>query len=258
MKITRFEKFWQVLSPLFEKKKSRGRPAKHAVKDILKAIVWILDTGSQWRNLPKEFPPKSTVHYWHQRWSEDGMYELMATFLAQEAYDTDLINLAQSFIDGTFIRTKGSTDRVGKTKCGKGSKLMVLVAKDGFPLSIHLESAQIHESKLVEDTLDVSFLEDNPAHITGDKAYDSDPLDERLKRRGIMMNAPHRQNRKKPKTQSQEGLLHYPERWRVEDFNAKFQWARKALIRYEKKSINYLGFALLSTIGVMGQFLGIF
>jgi hypothetical protein len=44
------------------------------------------------------------------------------------------------------------------------------------------------------------FLKEKPQRLVGDKAYDSDPLDEALKEQGIEMIAPHRSNRKQGKT----------------------------------------------------------
>ena len=44
-------------------------------------------------------------------------------------------------------------------------------------------------------------MKEKPERLVGDKAYDSDPLDETLKEQGIEMIAPHRNNRKKRKTQ---------------------------------------------------------
>ena len=58
-----------------------------------------------------------------------------------------------------------------------------------------------HEVTLVQLTFDFYLIEDKPKNLIGDKAYDSDPLDEELKKEGVEMIAPHRQNRTKKKTQ---------------------------------------------------------
>ena len=55
-----------------------------------------------------------------------------------------------------------------------------------------------------------------PERVIADKAYNSDPLRARLKRRGIELIAPHRRNRKKPKTQEGRKLRRYRKRWKVE------------------------------------------
>jgi hypothetical protein len=68
----------------------------------------------------------------------------------------------------------------------------------------------------VEDTLDKRLVDEQPERLIGDRAYDSDPLDENLAARGISLIAPHKSNRKKPKTQDGRALRRYRRRWKVE------------------------------------------
>jgi DDE family transposase len=89
---------------------------------------------------------------------------------------------------------------VGKTKRGKGSKIMAVAGGIGLPIAISVGSASPHEVKLVEMTLESSFIEETPQRMIGDRAFDSDPLDKRLKVRSIEMIAAHRSNRKKEAT----------------------------------------------------------
>ncbi len=70
---------------------------------------------------------------------------------------------------------------MGKTKRGKGTKLMAVADRAGLPLAIYTESASPHEVKLVERTVTERFTDERPPRIIGDKAYDSDPLDKELK-----------------------------------------------------------------------------
>src|SRR3954466_3346915 len=85
---------------------------------------------------------------------------------------------------------------MGKTKRGKGTKIMAITDATGAVLSVSIESASPHEVTLVETTLEERFVEQMPEKLIGDRAYDSDPLDERLAEQGIEMIAPHRRNRK--------------------------------------------------------------
>ena len=87
--------------------------------------------------------------------------------------------------------------------------------------------------------------------MIGDKAYDSDPLDERLAISGIEMIAPHRANRKKPRTQDGRPLRRYRRRWKVE---RTFAWLfnfRRIVVRYEYRADNYLGFVHLACIIIL-------
>lgn len=52
-----------------------GRPAKHAKRDIVNAILYVAATGCQWRALPACYPNWNTVHRYHLAWSRDGTWE---------------------------------------------------------------------------------------------------------------------------------------------------------------------------------------
>ena len=69
---------------------------------------------------------------------------------------------------------------MGKTKRGKGTKIMAFSDGCSVPLALHAESASPHEVSLVEATLASAFLKEKPERLIGDKAYDSDPLDQTL------------------------------------------------------------------------------
>jgi transposase len=134
---------------------------------------------------------------------------------------------------------------VGKTKRGKGTKLMAVADGAGFPLAISVGSASPHEVKLVEDTLNRRFTEEMPERLIGDRAYDSDPLDERLQQQGIEMIAPHKSNRKKPATQDGRVLRRYKRRWKIERLFAWLQNFRRIQVRHDRSLNNYLAFVLL-------------
>ncbi len=78
---------------------------------------------------------------------------------------------------------------------------MVMADAHGWPLAVAVASASPHEVTLVETTLQNRFATESPEYLTGDRAYDSDPLDKQLVAKGIELIAPHRQNRQKLATQ---------------------------------------------------------
>ena len=122
----------------------------------------------------------------------------------------------------------------------------------GLPVAACTSSASPHEVKLVDDTLDACFLENVPEKITGDMAYDSDPLDERLaKERGVELIAPHKNNRVKPATQDGRALRRYRKRWKVERFFAWLQNFRRLVVRYEYHLSNFLAMVQLGCIVIL-------
>ncbi len=98
---------------------------------------------------------------------------------------------------------------------------------------------------LVEETLDKRFTKEKPERLIGDKAYDSDPLDERLQQQGIQLIAPHKSNRKKPATQDGRPLRRYVRRWKIERLFAWLQNFRRIEVRHDRILENYLAFVLL-------------
>jgi transposase len=119
------------------------------------------------------------------------------------------------------------------------------------PLSIHTESASPHEVTLVRATLASGFLKEKPRRLIGDKAYDSDPLDETLLEEGVEMIAPHRKNRKKKKTQDGRKLRRYKRRWKIERLFAWLYNFRRLVVRYEYKAENFLGMVQLGCIVIL-------
>ena len=129
---------------------------------------------------------------------------------------------------------------MGKTKRGKGTKLVVALADaSGLPISVCAASASPHEVTLVGEVLAAGFLEERPERLIGERAYDSDPLDAGLAEEGIEMIAPHWRNRKKPKTQDGRKLRRYKRRWKI--FQRLFAWLhnfRRLVVRYERRVQN--------------------
>jgi putative transposase len=64
---------WEIFAPLIPPAKPGGRPRKWPTPEILNAIFYLLRSGCQWRMLPREFPPCSTVHhyYYFRMWRKE-------------------------------------------------------------------------------------------------------------------------------------------------------------------------------------------
>jgi transposase len=140
---------------------------------------------------------------------------------------------------------------VGKTKRGKGTKLMALADAAGFPLAVYTASASPHEITLVRETLLQSFTSGRPERLIGDRAYDSDPLDEELRRQGIEMIAPHKSNRVKAPTQDGRALRRYKRRWKIERLFSWLQKFRRVATRFDFHDENYLAFVHLGCIRIL-------
>ena len=133
---------------------------------------------------------------------------------------------------------------------------MIVIDGEGIPLGVYLDSASPHEISLVDKTLGTIAVprggpgrpRTRPERLIGDKAYDSDPLRIRLKRRGIDLIAPHKENRKKPPTQDGRKLRRYKRRWKVERTFAWIGQFKRLLVRWEYKIQMYRAFFLIACI----------
>lgn len=143
---------------------------------------------------------------------------------------------------------------VGKTKRGKGTKIMGIADGHGLPLALRTESATPAEVKLVEQTLEQRIVPDVPERLIGDKAYDSDGLDNSLRQNfGTEMIAPNRARR----SQTQDGrpLRRYVRRWKIERLFAWLFNFRRLVVRYEYHADNFQGFLHLGAAIILLRYL---
>jgi len=63
---------WALVLPHLPPPRQKSRHPSPAQRDVLDAVLYVLTTGCQWRQLPKDFPPKSTVHDYFTEWHCDG------------------------------------------------------------------------------------------------------------------------------------------------------------------------------------------
>ena len=68
---------WSLLEPLLRDPDSGGpgRPATVALREVVNALLYLKQTGCPWRYLPHDLPPRSTVHYYFEKWTADGTWE---------------------------------------------------------------------------------------------------------------------------------------------------------------------------------------
>jgi putative transposase len=75
---------WALLEPLIPPAKSGGRPRSVDMREVLNAIFYVDRTGCQWRALPHDFAPWSTVWTYFRTWRNDGTWERIHTALREQ------------------------------------------------------------------------------------------------------------------------------------------------------------------------------
>jgi transposase len=66
---------WAHIEPLIPAAKHGGRKRKIDVREVVNGIMYVLSTGCQWRYVPKDLPPKSTLYDYFDLWAYDGTLE---------------------------------------------------------------------------------------------------------------------------------------------------------------------------------------
>ena len=220
----------------------------------MNGILWVLRTGASWADLPDRYPSFQTCHRRFQHWVSSGVMARIMAALAYELTARGAIDVRDAFIDASFAPAKKGCLKVGKTKRGKGIKIMAVADRHGLPVSVCVESASPHEVTLATSTLVQMVTPDVPQNLIGDNAYDSDQLDTQLKLYGIELIAPHRRNRKN-KTLDRRRLKRYRRRWKIERLFAWLQNFRRLVVRYERHAENFLGMLHLASSVILLRYL---
>jgi transposase len=76
---------WALIRRLLPRASRRGRPRKTDLRTVVEAILYILSTGCQWRALPQEFPPYSTVQGYFYAWRDTGRWQWIVSVLVRRA-----------------------------------------------------------------------------------------------------------------------------------------------------------------------------
>ena len=158
------------------------RPGRKPVpaRRVLDAVLWILNTGAQWHMLPQSYPNYKTVHRCFQQWCQNEVLRSVLTELANALREQGAVDESQCFIDATFASAKGGGAEVGPARRGKGVKIMAIVDRHGLPLAVSTHAANHHEVTLVQLSFDFYMIEAKPENLIGERAYDSDTLDEKM------------------------------------------------------------------------------
>ena len=98
-----------------------GRPGRKPTPDreVIEAVLWILNTGAQWHMLPQCYPIYKTVHRRFKQWCHNEVLRDVLIDLANALRDEGVLDESECFIDATFASVKGDGAEIGPTKRGK-------------------------------------------------------------------------------------------------------------------------------------------
>jgi transposase len=127
---------WKLIEPMIPEAQRGGRPRKTDMREVMNAVRYVLRTGCQWRQLPKDFPPRSTVYAYFWEWTRYGVLDrihhelLMACREAEgrEASPTAAIidtQAVKATEKGAAAGIRLATMRAKKSKASNATRLSI-------------------------------------------------------------------------------------------------------------------------------------
>src|SRR5262249_54824600 len=141
---------WALIEPFLPRPKRMGRPPAD-LRQVINGILYLVRTGCQWRLLPKDFPPWSTVHTWYRRWRKDGTWQRIHEALRQQvrwACGRDP-SPRSSAADSQSVKTtpQGGVKGFDNGKKVSGRKRHLWVDSLGLILAVLVTAADVHDSR---------------------------------------------------------------------------------------------------------------
>jgi len=123
---------WARLEPLLTEPRGErhagGRPRKYERRRVVDAMLYVVKTGCQWRQLPSNFPPWKTVHEQFRTWRDSGVWERVGTALREQSRKASGRNLTPTvaIVDSQTVKTAlkgGSADttRARRSRAASGT-----------------------------------------------------------------------------------------------------------------------------------------
>jgi putative transposase len=130
--------------------KPGGRPRERCLRNVLDGIFYLIKTGCQWRLLPCEFQPWSTVYGYFRTWAEAGIWDKLTEFLRSIIRLREGRNIIPTagIIDSQTVKSScQAIDDVGYNggKKMKGRNRHLLVDTLGLPLKLVIQPASTQD-----------------------------------------------------------------------------------------------------------------
>lgn len=141
---------WRLIEPHLPPAPPGGRPRKTQMREVVNAIFYILRTGCQWRYLPKDFPPKSTVWRYYKQWRDDGTMERIHDALRRKVRTAEkpYSPRTTASVDSQSVDATSGGEQRGRdnAKNVNGRKRHIVVDSMGLLLAVLVTAASVDDA----------------------------------------------------------------------------------------------------------------
>ena len=236
---------WGEISEFFDIKRKR----KHSLRVVVNALLYMVRTGCQWRNLPTTYPHWRAVNYYFEKWKRDGTIQKINDALNQrdrlESGKEGLPSLMCIDSQSVKLHPMIFEDRgIDANKKVNGRKRQLLVDSDGRIWQVLVHAANLHDGVASCSIFEhVKHISKRIQKIVGDAAYEK-TFAEKVAENGYEFECG-------AKPETTQGFVPITHRWVVERTIAWTNFFRRIVKDYEYSVKSSETWVLLANISII-------
>ncbi len=228
-----------------------GRPRKTDLRDVVNAILYLVRTGCQWRMLPTDFPPRSTVWRYFDEWRTNGTLDNIHDELRTRVrtMEKPYHPRTTASVDSQSVDTTSGGEQRGRdnAKNVNGRKRHIVVDSMGLLLAVLVTAADVDDARAAQQLF--TRLDGQPMSRVGrmfaDTKYHNYALYKWVAEKAnwelVIVRRP----------ENAEGWVRLPIRWTVERTFAWFGTCRRLSLDRERSTLSSEAMIRLAMIHLM-------